>query len=320
MGMEDILKPQPGAIVNRYKERKRRNVAFFDVPFSEYIRHCESSGKPMKETGFGWGSSYTEGIIHQMADRPQALALINNSMHLLWKSMGLLESCLLSEEGSDLVFKTAGECFTRTIGKNSFTTGLYKGVFSTLYGSVLDDISSTQTQKDAQYVYRITGKKFQGKCRDSDEYYRLNEMPSMPAYTLDDAKRDGFVKGMEISGRHIQLIESTLFHVCSNSNIDMGKLAELTSEHLKGILPESASGKAVFLKKFLELGGWGLVNVSVSKNLKVIIKGPPCGFQPERDNFSYLGMTCLGIIGPCEFSLGKSSYNNGLLSMEFIGK
>lgn len=298
-----IIKTQPGTLVNTYKERKRRNVGFLDEVLSEYIRECERAGhqKETHEMGFRWGSSYTAGIIYHMADRPPALTLINNSMKLLWRSMDLLVDCGLAEEGRLLRFHTQGECFTRSIGENHFTRGLYRGVFSTLYGRELEGTDFSQNKNGSVYVYRISESPFTARCKDSMEYYRLNEAPEGATYGMEEAKREGIIKAdsnrLSFGGKHLQLIEGTLFHSVSNAGVNLGYVAGLTSAYLKGSLPSSLEASCLLLKKFLESCGWGSIGIEVSKKeIAARISCPPYGFQPEEDNWGYLVYTMLGFL------------------------
>lgn len=291
-------------ILNRFRGVRRRNVVFFDEVLAEYIAVCEKAGygKEVYSIGKEWGSAYSQGVIPPFIRKIPRPLLLNNIMGRLWRSMDLLDGLDVKEDGRNIEFKTSGECVTRTIGKNALVQGLYNGVLSVLCGYDIEDDGCEQTKEGSVYRYRISRRPFSAESKGAEEYTRMNFGAKEGAYSLQAAYRDRFftLKGNKsyLKGAHIQISESTLFHIIGNRGPMINGVAKIASGYLRRTVGKMSEDYALKSAKMLiEAGGWGKADFLIKGNsINLSISNPPYGFQTGKDNWKWLSMNLLGYI------------------------
>ncbi|MCK5233424.1 MAG: hypothetical protein KAJ91_01265 [Candidatus Aenigmarchaeota archaeon] len=310
-----------GGIVNKFKMRSRRDVLVFDDILVEYIKRCEKAGykKDMEEIGFYWGSLTIQAFLPR-ALRVIPVSVIANTIGMtVWRNIGLLDYMKVVQKNGMATLETRNEYITRTIGKNSFIIGKYAAILSFLSARNVELLKSKQTTKDSIYVFKVkkerrTDVRSKGKRR----YDQLNQKKIDIEYTLKDfLKRRIFqIQNNKLFFREQSMLslENTLFCIISNRAVMLDEVCEISYDFFKKVIKsEKIEEHVSFLKKLMQVMGWGRFKIIIqSQNkIKFEIENAPCGLQEEPDNWDFLVFMILGYLRVFDKKFHLSEKNFG---------
>ena len=301
----NILKAGAGGLLNRFKIIPRRDVFFFENVLGTYIKECEKSGhsEEIEELGQNWGALTMKQLLPPIFKKLPPTAFLNLVMKKVWVNLGLMSDLQVSKKGDIVSIKTKNETNVRAMGKNHFAVGFYKGILSMLYGSQAESLSSNQTSGISEYTFKIKRSPFRIDSKTKAAYSKLNHFEEGEELTFKKALELKIFRLEEnqlfFRGRHLSLLENTIYHLFSNSGMLLDRVPEISNGFFKNVVEVGSSPqeKLVLLKSLLQTMGWGTVKIVQGKNkIWMDFKNPPYGLQAEKDNWVFLIQTILGYL------------------------
>ncbi len=306
----NALEVASGFLLNTFKFKKRRGTVFFEDLLSEYIRKCEISGheKEIEEIGKRWMVLYFANVIPEKIKSLPPLFILNDLMRKIWMNLGLTSDFRVFQEGNKLVVNSRNEGITRIIGQNRFVGGTLHGIFGVLFKRDVKSIEVKQSIEKSEYIFQLQDKTFMGYASKGKKRYDLmNSVATVEGFNLKSALNNKTVVLSEdnriyFRGRPLWYVENTLFHLIGNADIIMDEVPEISYKYFIDFVEETTvERKLSFLKNFLQMMGWGLVNIIFEKgDITLEIRNPPYGLQIERDNWSFLLNVILGYLWTIE--------------------
>lgn len=291
-----------GGIINKFKIKRRWTTLFFEEILGNYVKMCEDAGhsKEMEKIGEKWGSLGTKQL--SKLKMFHSIRLLNQIMKSVWRSIGLMEDFKLTKTDDKYVVETKNEFITRIIGKNRFMIGVFSGCSESLSGKCVEHKETKTKGKFTKYIFKIKEKHYSVESKEKNLYNKLNTFPTsigttfkkalgLRLFTMDKNNITYF------RGKSLIPIENTLFHLISNGNVMLERVAEISYKYFKDVvdLESTPLRKMFLLKTLVHAMGWGLVKMTDKKNkIKVEISNLPIGLQTEKDNFTFLAYVILG--------------------------
>jgi hypothetical protein len=225
-------------------------------------------------------------------------------MRGVWRDLGLLDDLHVDKRDALITLATRGECITRTIGENSFCTGLYMGTFSTLYNAKLSKVETRQDKYHSTYTFQIEDQPRENvPAKDKKTYDKLNETSEGRGYTLKDLLKKGTftLDGSRVyfRGKRLQVGENTLFHIFGEKKVLLESIPKISYNYFKDMIEPDAppEKKLLMLKHILSAMGWGVIKILYDEGkVSIEIRNPPYGLQREKDNWDFLLQTILGYL------------------------
>lgn len=301
------MESKVGGIINKFKIHKRKDVLFFYDIVMEYLKMCKNHGyhKETESMGQRWNNLVTQQLIPGFIKKMPITMVFNLFLKKLWINLGYLDDMTISEKNDTITIITKNEVVTKTIEKNRFMIGLYKGILEVFLQSQIKCIEVTQKEEESKYVF-IKGeqKRFSIRSKNKNYYYKLNYLPQVKGLTLNDAikKKIFNLKGKNkiyFRGKLLFPVENTLFHIFGISGILLEHVADISYKYFKEIIDLKTTNekKLKLLKNILQVMGWGVIKIITGRNEVLIkIEHPPYGLQPEKDNWDFFIRTILGYL------------------------
>jgi hypothetical protein len=272
----------------------------------EYVKLCDERGydKELREMSQKWGFMLFERPIYPLVKKLPHFISLNILMKRLFKHMGYMDSVHFSKNGNIVKISTRNEENVKTIGTNSFNTGLYMGILSKLFSSQIEFLDAREIEKgDCEYKFRILNEPLFFSSKDKHTYDMLNHLPIVRGPTLKDALKSNIFKIVDnriyFRGRIISSIENTIFHLFGDRKILLKDVSKISYGYFKDIVEKASSNeeKLNLIKFLLQVMGWGVVKIVVKKKQIIFsIDHPPYGFQTENDNWDFLIRVILGYL------------------------
>ncbi len=303
----NILEATVGGILNRFIMRSRRNTLFFEDIIGEYVRTCEryGRGEDLRKLSQRWGELTFQQLTPWSIKKLPTPLIINSFGKETWSNLGIVDDIHLDEEGDIVSVTTKNESITRTIGKNDFMPGLFKGSLSALYNSRLRIINVSQTIESCVYQFELEHEPIIIKGKEKSLYNRLNYLEPIKGFTLNDALKSNILQlkggnAVYFRGKRLIIAENTIFHLVGTKGFLFDKVPHISHDFFETIIKEDSTDeqKLTLLKNLLQIIGWGIIKIVIKNKNEIFIeiKNPPYGLQLEKDNWHVLTRVILGYL------------------------
>jgi hypothetical protein len=267
-----VMESFAGGITNRFKMRGRRDVLVFEEILALYLKECEGAGRggDVEATGRRFGALTLQEFLPSVFRSLPTTMVANKIGNAVWKNVGLLDSMAAEKNGDTATLRTQNEYISRVVGKNRFLAGVYAGIFETLEGRKAKLSGFGCSGKTCTYTFTLQ-KEPAGRmpCKGKRRYDELNAKFPGTGRTLKDGirMRTFALKGNAIFFRGCRVIpvECTLFHILGAEKICLDELAAVSEKFfLAHMKPENAQSALPFIRKALQIMGWGTVSAAPS--------------------------------------------------------
>jgi hypothetical protein len=324
---KNILEATAGGVFNNFLMRRRRLTLFFEDIIAEYIFSCEKSGrgKELRRISQRWGELTFTRLLPGSIKKLPINFVANNLLKESWKNLGIVDDLHIERVDRIVDLSTKNESITRVIGGNEFMCGFFTGTISALYGSESNLISFRQDKGSCDYRFELGSKLHEIKGKDKAVYDKLNYMEPIKGFTLNDAVRRGIFElndGYKIyfRGKRLTVTENTIFHLAGDANVLLEFVPSISYDFFNSVIAQDSTGeqKLTLLKNLLQVMGWGLITIIVKDctEIKIEIRNPPYGLQPERDNWIVLGNILLGYLRLIDNGFEISNISEGRRCLE----
>lgn len=294
---KNIIDSAGGEIINKIKITNRRNVFFFGDIFANYISHCEVEGygTDIRNVAREWSVIINKTLFGDNKDLHDILS----TLHVIWTRVGLTDSLEVFNEGQVVKIKTKNEYPVRLIGKNSYSLGLYEGIFHAVNQLSCKSKQTVINRTESIYEFDCldkpltidpVAKKMSKITSVSRKDFDLKDALSIGLFTLNNNQ-------IRFRGRELVPFESTIFHLLGNKNICIEALSDISYKYFNEIIADASQDfYLTLLKSLLQSTGWGNVTILLDNDITITLNNPPRCLDEREENWQIIAQMIHGYL------------------------